>query len=85
MTAFKRILFAITAISLFALCSTPEKEQAYLLIINAKIWTGNVQQPWADWVAVKDDKIMQVGSTTDAIPYAKEQIDAQGNLLLPGF
>jgi predicted amidohydrolase YtcJ len=85
MTAFKRILLAITAISLFALCSTPEKEQADLLIINAKIWTGNEAQPWADWVAIKGDKILQTGSHQQSEPDAIESIDMQGKLLLPGF
>jgi len=85
MTAFKRIFLFTIGIVLFFTCTTPEKEQADLLITNAKIWTGQEAQPWADWVAVKADKILKVGTKDQQMPEASETMDAEGNLLLPGF
>lgn len=85
MSAFKNTLLAITVMIFFMHCSTPEKEQAELLITNAKIWTGNEAQPWADWIAIMGDKIFQTGSKNQDMPEALEILDMQGKLVLPGF
>lgn len=61
---------------------------ADLAIVNAAVWTGNAQQPWAQGVAVAGDRIVTVGSDEDIQPLIGRQtrvIDAAGRLVLPGF
>ncbi len=59
-----------------------------LLIVNAKIWTGNPAQPEAEAVAIAGNRIVEVG-TTDEILRGKSQdvpkLDLAGRRLLPGF
>lgn len=58
---------------------------ADLVLTNAKIWTGNADQPWASWVAVQDGRILEVGGESETPPTAAETRDLAGQLLLPGF
>jgi predicted amidohydrolase YtcJ len=85
MQKIESTLLFIVFISFLITCTAPEKEQADLLISNAKIWTGNEAQPWADWVAIKGDKIIHVGNKEQSPPDAAEVLNMQGKLLLPGF
>ena len=58
------------------------------VIVNARIYTVNVRQPWADALAIRGDKILAVGSAKQIAPYrgpSTRVIDAQGKLVLPGF
>lgn len=52
---------------------------------NGKIWTGDAQQPWASWVAVKGEEIIALGSENAKPPKAQEETDLLGQLLVPGF
>jgi predicted amidohydrolase YtcJ len=56
-------------------------------IINANIWTGDPEQPWAEALAARGDQIVLVGSTADIrkAAGALQPVDAGGRLLLPGF
>lgn len=75
--------FIVWALLLFA-CA--KKREVDLLLTNGKIWTGNEQQPWATWVAIQDGKILEVGNTEKPFEgVAKNQIDLQQQLTLPGF
>ena len=59
-----------------------------LLIRNARVYTVEKHQPWAQAVAVKGDQIVWVGDDRDAlghVPAGGRVIDAGGRLLLPGF
>lgn len=76
------VLFLL--IWLHVYCS--RQQEADILLINGKIWTGSEALPWADWIAVKDGKILEVGKKGK--PYrgkARETLDLQGQLTLPGF
>lgn len=59
--------------------------QSDRVFTNAKIWTGNAQQPWATWVAVKGAQVIELGTDSTQIPTAKEKIDLNGQLMVPGF
>ena len=64
------------------------RECADLVILNAKIWTVDRKNPLAEAVAVKGNRILDVGWIPDLKPYIDqytEIIDARGRLLLPGF
>lgn len=56
------------------------------IIVNAKVWTGNVEQPWLETIVIKDNRIAAVGdrSLAESSTIA-ERIDAKGKLVLPGF
>jgi len=61
---------------------------ADLVLLNGSVWTVNPDQPWAEAVAVKGEKIMEVGSTAEvkkAVGNKTQVIDLNGDLVLPGF
>ena len=65
--------------------STPTAD---LLIVNARVWTGDKSHPAAQAVAVLGDRIVAVGSNSEIEAWRGLKsglIDAEGKLLLPGF
>jgi hypothetical protein len=67
---------------------TVSVDQADLLIRNARVYTVDTKQPWAEAVAIQGDKIQWVGADTDAAAHTSPKtrvIDAGGRMLLPGF
>lgn len=59
-----------------------------VIITNARIYTVNPQQKWAEAIAVKGEKIVAVGGRTQVEALrgpATKVINAGGRLLLPGF
>ncbi len=58
------------------------------VVVNAHIYTVNLQQPWAEALAIRGDRIVAVGSTRDIAAHrgpSTQVIDGQGRLVLPGF
>src|SRR5580698_6573889 len=58
------------------------------VFFRAKIFTGDPQNPYAEAVAVRGDKILAVGSLTEvekSISAKAERIDLEGKSLFPGF
>jgi hypothetical protein len=65
-----------------------EQLAADTVIVNARIYTVNPHQPWAEALAISGDKIVAVGSMRDVAARrgpSTHAIDAQGHLVLPGF
>jgi len=63
-------------------------EFASHIIQNAKIYTLNPQQPWAQAIAIKDNRIIFVGSNEGVkqfVEQATQVEDAKGKMLLPGI
>jgi predicted amidohydrolase YtcJ len=59
-----------------------------LAIINARVWTGDSRQPWAEAIAVRGDRLAAVGSTAEVTRLTGTDtrvIDARGRMLVPGF
>ena len=58
-----------------------------IVIVNARIWTGDARRPWADAVAIEGDRIMAVGSSAEIMKLAAgaRVIDAKGAMVTPGF
>jgi predicted amidohydrolase YtcJ len=56
-------------------------------IVNGRVWTGNPEQPWAEALAIRNDRILAVGSTEEirALAGGGLRIDARGGLVTPGF
>ena len=71
-------------------CSKPQDtaDAADFVFTNAKVYTVNDAEPWAEAVAVKGDEIIYVGDAAAAaklVGAATRRYDLQGRLLLPGF
>jgi len=83
-TWFSMLLLAAAANPAAAESSQP----ADVILVNARIYTVNRQQAWADAMAVRGDKILAVSDKTKIETYRAKTtkvIDAQGRLVLPGF
>ena len=85
----KNILILITLIGVIISCKESKPiDIADSIYINGKIYTVNEAQPWAEAVALKDGKFLNVG-TNDAIEALKgdetEIIDLKGKFVMPGM
>lgn len=63
-------------------------QYADLVIHHANVYTVHIDQPKAEAVAIKDGKILFVGSNSEVgqfVGNTTEQIDAKGQFLMPGF
>ncbi len=62
-------------------------EKADLIITNAKIFTSNIKQKWADCLAVKGDRFIAVGSGSLEEYRSNTTViyDAGGRMILPGI
>ncbi len=61
---------------------------ADLIVINSKIWTADPAKPFAEAMAVLDDRIIAVGSNKEILKFKSEKtriLDRPGELILPGF
>ncbi len=71
---------------IFLKCSTSQK--ADLVIYNGNIYTMNEAMPTAGFVAVKDGRIVKIGSAEKAAKWvasAADALDLQGRTMTPGF
>ncbi len=58
------------------------------ILTGGRVYTVNAKQPWAETVAIKDDKIIYVGSAEGAKAFIGEKtnvVDAADKMILPGF
>ena len=82
------LLFLIVlSIGIFS-CARSKKTRVTLAIINARIWTGNSNQPWAEAISIQKDTITAIGDNSKIKQFISEDtkvIDAQGQFVCPGF
>ncbi len=87
MMKYKLAILGIPLLLLGACQTTPVAPAADLIIHNARVYT--VAEPeWAEAIAVKGDRIVFVGSSSDAIKLASSSsrvIDLNGAMLMPGI
>ncbi len=65
-----------------------EQTPASLVITGARVWTGDIENPWAEAVAVDGDTILAVGTAEDLAAYIGSEtqvITVPGSMLVPGF
>src|SRR5882762_1324016 len=82
------ILFSIPPLMASDTSPQPAKQSADVIVTNARIYTVNPQQKWAEAIAVRGDKIIAVGDRKQIEALqgpATKVIDAGQRLLLPGF
>ena len=88
-----RLHFAIQIlVLLFAALSAGAAPQslpaADTLLVNARLYTVNSRQPWAEALAIRNGNIVAVGTAAQVEKYrgpSTRVIDAGGRLVLPGF
>ena len=78
--------FALVMFSVLAGCAQ-EQPTATLAVTDARIWTGDDAEPWAEAMAIDGERILAVGSNADIAPYltASTTLVDGGALVVPGF
>lgn len=69
-------------------CGKVPDNSADIVFMNAAAYTMDADMPWAEAVAIKDDKIIYVGDNNGVSDLTSEdtrQYDLSGKMLLPGF
>jgi predicted amidohydrolase YtcJ len=81
----KKIFSIITIAALFTACSS--KQDADLIVSNAKVYTVDSTFSVAEAFAVKDGKILAVGTNADILSQynSKEMLNAKEAAIYPGF
>ncbi|MEZ5293572.1 MAG: amidohydrolase family protein [Vicinamibacterales bacterium] len=67
-------------------CDAPGAPE--LVITHARVFTNDVERPWAEAVAVRGGRIVAVGTAAEVNARARgaaRVIDARGRVLVPGF
>jgi predicted amidohydrolase YtcJ len=75
--------FVLATVSLWAQGTSGER-----IFFHAKVFTGDPENPYAEAVAIRADKIIVVGNLTEvskSVSASAERIDLQGKTLFPGF
>ncbi len=84
-----RSLLYLIFFAMLMMISCIEVDKADMLITNAKVLTIDKSFPTAEAIAIKDGKILAVGSSKNIKKYFEEGttelIDAKGKLVIPGF
>jgi len=83
----KNILILILTVLFLGGCQNP-KETPDSIYLNGKIYTVNDAQPWAEAIAIKDGKIIAVGSDEEISGTTGENtivIDLEGKFVMPGL
>ena len=84
-------MFAVAAVLAAlapSLLAQPAPPVADAIYTNARIWTGDATQPSAQAMAVREGKLIAVGSAAQALTHrgpATRVIDLQGRRVVPGF
>ena len=69
--------------------SEPPLRPANLILVNARVWTLDPDQPEAQAVAIRGQRIIKVGTNEEVRRLARSDytrvIDLRGRLVLPGF
>src|SRR6202140_3493815 len=88
LTSLFSIPFSIPPLMASEASPQPDSQSADVIVTNARIYTVNPHQKWAEAIAVRGDKIIAVGDRQQIEALrgpATKVIDAGQRLLLPGF
>ncbi len=84
----KTFLPAAIILVLIAVSCNVSTQTSDMIITNARIWTGNADQPYAEAMAVSGDTIVAIGSNREVMKYKSgvdTVIDLGGRFVAPGF
>jgi len=84
------VLTVTLAAATLAACGSEESgpRPATLVVTEARIWTGNPHEPWADALASRGERIVAVGTRQEVQPFIgpdTEVVVADGRMVVPGF
>ncbi|HKN37350.1 MAG TPA: amidohydrolase [Terriglobales bacterium] len=82
------LLAVIAALALLAPVAFSQSPSADTVVVDARIYTVNSKQPWAQALAIRGGKIVAIGSAKQIEVYraaSTKVLDGKGYLLLPGF
>jgi len=85
-TYFYLIVLASACLSSFTWADSDGPSER--ILYNGKVFTGDSDHPYAEAVAIRDDKIVAVGSRAEvakSVGEGAESVDLQGHCLLPGL
>ncbi len=89
--AFVRFVCALFVLLPFSLQGSPARAQgssSERIFFDAKIFTGDPQNPYASAVAIRDNKIVAVGNlpeVAESVSPNADRVDLHGKSLFPGF
>jgi predicted amidohydrolase YtcJ len=85
----KFLIISLSAVIMIILASNKQDQKADLVIINGKVLTIDKDNPFAEAIAIKGEKIIAVGTTAKISGLIEKGstsvIDAAGRLIIPGF
>ena len=87
-TLFRISLVTAAAFGIVACAPQPDVEPADMVIYNGKVVTVDDDQPEAEGIVIRGDRIELVGSNDEVEPYIGSEtdvIDLDGRLAIPGF
>jgi predicted amidohydrolase YtcJ len=85
---FIRLAFLFALLSFGLHAAVAQDSASERIFIDAKIFTGDPQNPYAAAVAIRGDKIVAVGNLPEvatSVSANAERVDLQGKSLFPGF
>ena len=80
-------LIAVIGLVIYYVLINPNPQEVSMLLVNGVVHTVNEKQPMAEAVAIREGKIVGVGSTEDVMARFKSAsvIDLKGKPVYPGF
>src|SRR5688572_30200286 len=74
-------------LGLAALGLQPAPPKPDVIVVNGRVFTGIADRPWAEAIAISQDRISAVGTTAEirAAAGTVTVIDARGRLVVPGL
>jgi predicted amidohydrolase YtcJ len=88
---FPRCLVLLLFTAFFFLTGSPiaaQEKSGERILFNAKIFTGDPQNPYAEAVAIREDRIVAVGNLAEvakSVSARAERVDLEGKSLFSGF
>ena len=79
---------AAIVVALVLTACTSTRQTPTLVLTNARVYTGVDTRPWAEAVAVRGDRIVAVGTTSEIATLAGKEtrvVDVKGRLVIPGI
>jgi predicted amidohydrolase YtcJ len=81
-------VFVVGTVGALACRSAPASSRPADLVLFGRVWTGDSARPWAGGLAVKDDRIIEVGDSAVIARLAGKGTTRVGNgraMIAPGF
>lgn len=81
-------MLCLALLCVVSCAAVSQKTPADMVLIHARVYTLNASKPWAQAVAVRDGKLLAVGSDEEILKFrasSTKVVDAKGRLVLPGI